>query len=110
MTAQLIGPNILAGFALFKRPIRYIREPDGIDVGTYGFIGEAPADVPLVGDVGQVPSMVTLAVPDLIAAGVFPPQRYDKILYNGRTHTLTDKPRVQYDGETPVLVRMLVEG
>lgn len=107
---QLIGPNILAAFAFFKRPIRYVRPADGIDVPTYGFVGEAPADVPLEGDTGQVPSMVTLAVPDMVTAGVFPPQRYDQIYYNGRTHTLVGKPRIQYDGETPLLVRMFVEG
>lgn len=103
----MISEAIIGAFSMFKRPMSYVREKQEIPIS--GFVTEASADLTLAGDMGQTPSLVTLTVEDMLQAGVFPPQKYDRIIYNGVSHAVQDH-RINFDGEQAVLVRLRVAG
>lgn len=104
----MIGAQIIAAFELFKRPITYIREND--QISTYGFIAEADTASILAGDMEQVESVLTMTVDDMMTAGIFPPHKYDRVIFNGDSHAVILPPRVQYDGEQPLLCRIRCKG
>jgi hypothetical protein len=105
----LIGPQLAAAFQMFKRPLVYKRntEPDVILEGT---VVETPVDAKLAGDVGQALCTVTLLVDDMMLKDRYPPLKYDRVEYDGNSHAITERPRIQYDGDTPLFVRLRCEG
>lgn len=105
----LIAPQLSAAFELFKRPLVYKRVNEA-DVTLEGTVIETPLDVKLAGDIGQALSTVTFLVDDMKMKDRYPPLKYDRVEYEGITHAITDRPRIQYDGETPLFVRLRCEG
>lgn len=104
---SLVAQNILAAFTLFQRPLTYIRE--NVQYTIRGCVNEPTGDQALIGDIEQSPSIVTLAVNDLKALNLYPPQKYDRVLYHGHSHAVEDF-RINYDGETAVLARLRCVG
>jgi hypothetical protein len=104
----LIAPAILAAFNMFKRPLGgYIQ--NNISWPIMGTV-RRPREDELVGDVFQDIFIVTLSVPDMVITGIYPPLRYDEIICNGKTRKIIPPIATDYDGETPVFVRLKVEG
>jgi hypothetical protein len=94
-------------FAMFASPIAYAR-PSGGMVTLPGF-GHALFGAELVAAAEQYTDVITVRKADLAAAGLYPPQRFDRITIDGRTYSV-ETWRTSPATGNPVFVRLNAKG
>lgn len=99
--------GLSAGFGAFTSEVTYSRLSGGITTlpafahGLFGAELEAAAQ--------QYTDIVTVRKADLDRAGLYPPQRFDRIAMNGRTFSVETWKNSPASGE-PVFVRLFALG
>jgi hypothetical protein len=98
----------LAAFGTFTRPIQYSR-PDGPSANLPGFASmEETTEV--AGDFTSKTCLVTISASAMIAAGLYPPQEYDRVDLNDGIPRVVGSFKIAFVQNAPQFVKLKVSG